>query len=72
MKCPECGNQEWYEGPSAGIAVNIACGNGHWWNDAGPFGLQRLDDRYPRSSRRFPEDEIEAREESRREALGEA
>jgi len=36
-KCPECGSDHFVEGPSGGLAVNIACENGHRFWYGGPF-----------------------------------
>ncbi len=39
IRCPNCGNTKWYEGPSGGMSVNIKCaGCGLWFNTT-PFGL---------------------------------
>lgn len=39
LVCPNCGSNQWYEGPSGGMATNIKCGGcGLWFNNT-PFGL---------------------------------
>lgn len=35
--CPECGSEHFVEGPRGGLAVNIACENGHRFWYAPPF-----------------------------------
>lgn len=44
LTCPDCGGQEWYDGPCGGMSQNIKCGKcGHWFNFGGPFGFtQRI------------------------------
>jgi len=37
--CPNCGSDQWYEGPSGGMAVNIKCANCGLWFNSTPFGL---------------------------------
>jgi hypothetical protein len=35
LRCPYCGGNEWYEGPSGGMSTNIMCANPdceHWFN----------------------------------------
>lgn len=42
-KCPDCGVWEFLEGPSGGMSTNIKCENcGSFFNDSGPFGLDRI------------------------------
>jgi len=44
--CPDCGKNDWYEGPHGGLAVNIKCANpecGRKFNWMGPFGMERID-----------------------------
>lgn len=36
-KCPFCGSNHFVEGPSGGMATNIACENGHRFWFAPPF-----------------------------------
>jgi hypothetical protein len=37
--CPNCGSEQFYEGPSGGLAINVKCaGCGLWFNNT-PFGL---------------------------------
>lgn len=39
LVCLNCGSNQWYEGPSGGMATNIKCaGCGLWFNNT-PFGL---------------------------------
>ena len=39
LVCPNCGSNQWYEGPSDGMATNVKCaGCGLWFNNT-PFGL---------------------------------
>lgn len=41
LVCPNCGSNQWYEGPSGGMSTNIKCANpdcGLWFNST-PFGL---------------------------------
>lgn len=41
--CPDCGSEKFYEGPSGGMSINIKCaGCGSWFNDMGPFGIERI------------------------------
>lgn len=35
--CPKCGSEHFVEGPSGGMALNIACENGHRFWFAPPF-----------------------------------
>ncbi len=35
--CPVCDSDKWIEGPHGGMAVNMACSNGHRFWVAGPF-----------------------------------
>ena len=44
LTCPDCGGQEWYDGSTGGLCVNIKCNKcGHWFNYAGPLGFaQRI------------------------------
>ena len=43
LKCPNCGNDKWYEGPGGGSFGNIQCGNcGKAYNNLGPFGLNEI------------------------------
>lgn len=43
LKCPNCGNDKWYEGPGGGSFGNIECGNCHKaYNNMGPFGLSEI------------------------------
>ena len=37
--CPNCGSDQWYEGPSGGAAVNIKCADCGLWFNYTPFGL---------------------------------
>jgi len=42
--CPNCGGNQWYEGPSGGMSINIKCANprcGLWFNHT-PFGLDYI------------------------------
>jgi hypothetical protein len=36
-KCPACESEHFVEGPRGGLAVNIACENGHRFWYGGPF-----------------------------------
>jgi len=36
-ECPKCGSKKFVEGPSGGMATNIACENGHRFWFATPF-----------------------------------
>ena len=39
LVCLNCGSNQFYEGPSGGMAVNVKCGGcGLWWNNT-PFGF---------------------------------
>lgn len=41
-KCPDCGSEEFLQGPSGGLSVNIQCDKcKHWFNHMG-FGLERI------------------------------
>jgi hypothetical protein len=44
-QCSECGSTTFYEGPSGGLSTNFCCENGHWFNDMGPFGVQKIADK---------------------------
>lgn len=49
--CPDCDAEGLLEGPSAGLSVNIYCGNekcGSRFNVMGPFGAQRITDASPK------------------------
>jgi len=40
LLCPDCGGDQWYEGPCGGMSENLKCGKcGHWFNFAGPLGI---------------------------------
>ncbi len=39
LYCPNCGGDQWYEGPSGGMATNIKCANCGIWFNSTPFGL---------------------------------
>src|SRR5215469_15192280 len=43
--CPDCGNEEWLEGPSGGMSTNIKCTKcGLWLNHTPVLGLaERID-----------------------------
>ena len=44
MHCPDCGNSEFEFGASGGGSQNVHCLKcGSWWNEMGPFGFQRID-----------------------------
>lgn len=44
LKCPNCKNDKWIEGPSGGMSVNIECSKcGSRYNHMGPLGLQELE-----------------------------
>jgi hypothetical protein len=41
--CPDCGSQEFYEGPCGGLSQNVKCaGCGHWFNFALPVFVERI------------------------------
>ena len=43
-KCPDCGSDKWYEGPSGGMCTNYTCANpdcGSKFNIS-PFSAQRI------------------------------
>lgn len=41
--CPDCGSDQWYEGPSGGMATNYYCCRcGEGWNIAWPFSPDRI------------------------------
>ena len=41
-RCPDCSGEEFFEGPSGGLSVNIRCGKcGNWFNHS-PFSLERI------------------------------
>ena len=41
--CPDCGSENFMEGPSGGGAVNVKCrGCGHWFNLGLPLFIQRI------------------------------
>ena len=43
LKCPNCGNDQWYQGPGGGSFGNIRCGNcGKTYNNLGPFSLHEI------------------------------
>jgi len=43
LKCPNCNNDKWHEGPGGGSFGNIKCGGcGKWYNNLGPFGLREI------------------------------
>ena len=39
LVCPNCGSNQWYEGPSGGMSTNIKCGCCGLWFNSTPFGL---------------------------------
>ena len=42
-KCPDCGNDEFEEGPCGGGSQNVRCRKcGQWWNFMGPAGFERI------------------------------
>ena len=44
LHCLNCGSEQFYEGPSGGLAVNVKCANpkcGLWYNNT-PFGLDYI------------------------------
>lgn len=43
LKCPNCGNDKWIEGPGGGSYGNIKCSNCQKkYNNLGIFGLQEI------------------------------
>lgn len=45
--CPDCGNKDFLEGPSGGLCVNFKCNKcGSTFNDMGPFGIERIGNRF--------------------------
>lgn len=44
-ECPECNSTIFYEGPTGGLSINFCCENGHWFNDMGPFGVEKISDK---------------------------
>ena len=41
--CPDCGSENFMEGPSGGMATNVKCrGCGHWFNLGLPLFIQRI------------------------------
>lgn len=43
VKCPDCGEHDWLEGPGGGSFGNIQCTScGSKFNNLGPFGLERI------------------------------
>lgn len=41
--CPDCGSEEFYEGPCGGLSQNVKCaGCGHWFNFALPVLVERI------------------------------
>jgi len=41
--CPDCGSNEFIEGPCGGMAQNVKCAKcGHWFNFALPVAIQRI------------------------------
>jgi len=41
--CPDCGSENFMEGPSGGAATNVKCGGcGHWFNLGLPLFIQRI------------------------------
>ena len=41
--CPDCGSENFKEGPSGGGATNVKCsGCGHWFNLGLPLFIQRI------------------------------
>lgn len=46
LRCPNCGEIYWIEGPEGGAAQNIQCSSCFkYYNDMGPFGLHDIEDR---------------------------
>lgn len=42
-RCPDCGSEDFLEGPHGGLSVNIECvGCGARFNMMGPFGVERI------------------------------
>lgn len=43
LKCPNCKNDTFHEGPGGGSFGNIKCLKCEkWYNNMGPFGLQEI------------------------------
>lgn len=43
LTCSDCGGVEFNRGASGGNSENVRCRKcGQWWNDMGPFGLERI------------------------------
>lgn len=41
--CPDCGSENFMEGPSGGMSQNVKCGGcGHWFNLALPLFIERI------------------------------
>ena len=41
--CPDCGSENFMEGPAGGMSQNVKCsGCGHWFNWALPVFIQRI------------------------------
>jgi len=41
--CPDCGSDQFMEGPSGGMATNVKClGCNHWFNLGLPLFIQRI------------------------------
>jgi len=41
--CPDCGSENFIEGPSGGLCTNVKCdGCGHWFNFGLPLFIQRI------------------------------
>ena len=39
-RCPDCGSERWFEGPSGGMSTNIKCaGCGIWLNHTPALGI---------------------------------
>jgi len=44
--CPDCGSNDWREGPCGGLSINVMCRQcGGKFNDMGPFGIEKIDPR---------------------------
>lgn len=42
-KCPDCGSEEFLQGPSGGLSINMQCAKcNHWFNHMGFFGIERI------------------------------
>ena len=57
--CPDCGSNDWLEGPCGGLSINVKCRKcGGKFNDMGPFGIEKIEPRYRGARMRLTDEEI--------------